>query len=104
MPNPEQITCYKQDGCTDCGLFAIAYAVDILNANNVYDLIFDQIKMRKQLTLELYEKSKSLKNHIGTLRKQKYIKNIQKNIFTMEQAPTFSWIKIKNNTKAFKQD
>ena len=49
MPNPEQITCYKQVGCTDCGLFAIAYAVDILNANNVYDLIFDQIKMRKQL-------------------------------------------------------
>ena len=63
MPNPEQITCYKQAGCTDCGLFAIAYAVDILNANNVYDLIFDQIKMRKQLiawseqrkiTFELY--------------------------------------------------
>lgn len=63
MPNPEQITCYKQVGCTDCGLFAIAYAVDILNANNVYDLIFDQIKMRKQLiawseqrkiTFELY--------------------------------------------------
>ena len=49
MPNPEQITCYKQVECTDCGLFAIAYAVDILNANNVYDLIFDQIKMRKQL-------------------------------------------------------
>ena len=64
MPNPEQITCYKQDGCTDCGLFAIAYAVDILNVNNVYDLIFDQIKMRKQLigwseqrktAFELYE-------------------------------------------------
>ena len=63
MPNPEQITCYKQVGCTDCGLFAITYAVDILNANNVYDLIFDQIKMRKQLiawseqrkiTFELY--------------------------------------------------
>ena len=63
MPNPEQITCYKQVGCTDCGLFAFAYAVDILNANNVYDLIFDQIKMRKQLiawseqrkiTFELY--------------------------------------------------
>ena len=64
MPNLEQITCYKQVGCTDCGLFAIAYAVDILNANNVYDLILDQIKMRKQLitwseqrkiTFELYE-------------------------------------------------
>ena len=63
MPNLEQVTCYKQVGCTDCRLFAIAYAVDILNANNVYDLIFDQIKMRKQLiawseqrkiTFELY--------------------------------------------------
>ena len=64
MPNLEQITCYKQVGCTDCGLFAIAHAADILNANNVYDLILDQIKMRKQLitwseqrkiTFELYE-------------------------------------------------
>ena len=34
---------------SDYGLFPIAYAVDILNANNVFDLIFDQIKMRKQL-------------------------------------------------------
>ena len=34
---------------SDYGLFAIAYAVDILNANNVFDLIFDQIKMKKQL-------------------------------------------------------
>ena len=29
MPNFEQIKCYKQVGSTDCGLFAIAYAVDI---------------------------------------------------------------------------
>ena len=47
MPNFEQIKCCEQVGITNCGLFA--YAVDILNENNVYDLIFDQIKMREHL-------------------------------------------------------
>ena len=66
MPNFEQIKCYEQVGSTDCGLFAIAYAVDILNGNNVYDLIYDQNKMREHLiacfeqrkitTFPLYEK------------------------------------------------
>ena len=58
--------CYEQVGSTDCGLFAIAYAVDILNDNNAYDLIYDQTKMteylivcfdqRKITTFLLYEK------------------------------------------------
>ena len=66
MPNFEQIRCYKQVGSTDCGLFAIVSAVDILNGNNVYDLIYQQTKMRKHLiacfeqrkltTFPLYEK------------------------------------------------
>ena len=63
MPNFEQIRCYKQVGSTDCGLFAIASAVDILNGNNVYDLIYHQTKMREHLieqrkltTFPLYEK------------------------------------------------
>ena len=49
MPNFEQIKCYEQVGSTDCGLFAIAYAADILNGNNIYDLIYDQTKMREHL-------------------------------------------------------
>ena len=49
MPNFEQIKCYEQVGSTDCGLFAIAYAVDILNGNNDYGFIYDQTKMREQL-------------------------------------------------------
>ena len=46
MPNFEQIKCYEQVRSTDCGLFAIAYAADILNGNDIYDLIYDQTKMR----------------------------------------------------------
>ena len=66
MPDFEQIKCYEQVGSTDCGLFAIAYAADILNGNNIYDLIYAQTKMREHLiacfeqrkitTFPLYEK------------------------------------------------
>ena len=66
MPHFEQNKYYEQVGSTDCGLFAIAYAADILNGNNVYDLIYDQTKMREHLigcfekrkitTFSLYEK------------------------------------------------
>ena len=49
MPNFEQIKCYEQVGSTDCGLFAIACALDISNGNNVYDLVYDQTKMREHL-------------------------------------------------------
>ena len=38
MPNFEQIKCYEQVGSTFFRLFAIAYPVNILNYNNVYDL------------------------------------------------------------------
>ena len=66
VPNFEQIKCYEQVRSTDCGLFAIAYVKGILNGNNVYDLIYDQTKMREHLiacfeqrkitTFPLYEK------------------------------------------------
>ena len=66
MPNFEHIKCYEQVGNTDCRMFAIAYAADILNGNNIYDLIYDQTKMREHLiacseqrkitTFSLYEK------------------------------------------------
>ena len=46
VPNFEQIKCYKHVGYTDCGLFAIAYAEDILNGNNNYNLIYDKTKIR----------------------------------------------------------
>ena len=49
MPNFEQIKCYEQFGSTDCRLFAIADAVDILNGNDIYGLIYDQTKMRDHL-------------------------------------------------------
>ena len=49
VPNFEQIKCYEQVRSTDCGLFAIAYVKGILNGNNVYDLIYDQTKMREHL-------------------------------------------------------
>ena len=76
MPNLEQITCYKQVGCTDCGLFAIAYAVDILNANNVYDLIFDQIKMRKQLIACLNNE----KSHLNFTKIEIHKKHTEKHL------------------------
>ena len=49
MPNLKQIKCYEQVGSTNCELFAIVYAVNILNNNNVYDLIYDQTQMREHL-------------------------------------------------------
>ena len=68
MPNFEQIKCYEQVRSTDSGVIAIAYAVDILNGSNVYDLVYDQTKtkmrehliacfqQRKITTFPLYEK------------------------------------------------
>ena len=57
MPNFEQSKCCEQVGSTDCGLFAIAYAADILNGNNVYDLIYNQTKMR-ELLIACFEQRK----------------------------------------------
>ena len=72
VPNFEQIKCYEQVRSTDCGLFAIAYVKGILNGNNVYDLIYDQTKMREHLiacfeqrkitTFPLYEKRNTKKS------------------------------------------
>lgn len=49
MPNFQQIKCYEHVGSRDCGPFAIAYAVDILNKSNVYNLIYEQNKMTEHL-------------------------------------------------------
>ena len=57
MPNFKQIKYYEKVGNTDYGLFAIAYAADNLNRSNVYDLIYDQTKMREHL-IGCFEKRK----------------------------------------------
>jgi len=41
---------HTQIGYTDCGLFAIAYAVDLSLGNNPADIIYDQNTMRKHLS------------------------------------------------------
>ena len=71
MQNFEQTKCYEQLGSTDCGLFAIAYAVDVSNGNNVYDLINNQsqdertfmccFEQRKITSFPLYEKTNTEK-------------------------------------------
>ena len=57
MPNFQQIKCYEHVGSRDCGPFAIAYAVDILNKSNVYNLIYEQNKMREHL-INYFEQQK----------------------------------------------
>ena len=41
---------YTQTGSTDCGLYAIAYAVDLAAGNNHFDIIYDQSAMRSHLS------------------------------------------------------
>ena len=79
MPYLEQIKCQEQVGSTDCGLFAIAYAKDILNGNNVYDLIHDQTKMREHLT-DCFEQPK-ITFPIYKKRNVEKSSYIQRNIF-----------------------
>ena len=95
MPNFEQIKCYEQVGSTDCGKFVIAYAVDILNGNNIYDLIYEQTTIRENLIacfeqrkvtmFPLYQRTNTEK--VVIYRKSSYI---QRNIFSMEQASALS--------------
>ena len=40
----------QQQGVTDCGLFAIAYAVHLANGNDPAKVKFEQKKMRTHLT------------------------------------------------------
>lgn len=48
-PAYRQVICHKQHGSTDCGIFAIAYAIDILNSQEPHKYIYDQSKMRQHL-------------------------------------------------------
>jgi len=49
LPNYERVPCHRQSGGTDCGLFAIAYAIDLLLGNNPSTIIYDQSKFRNHL-------------------------------------------------------
>ena len=49
VPVYQQIQCIKQHGTFDCGIFAIAYAIDLLHGNNPHQITYDQSKMRNHL-------------------------------------------------------
>ena len=49
LPVYHQVTCQKQTGGTDCGLFAIANAMEVLMGNDIGQVVFDQTMMRKHL-------------------------------------------------------
>ena len=46
---------HKQVGTTDCGVFAIAYSIDILFGNNPSKIVHDQLKLRQNL-VDCFEK------------------------------------------------
>ena len=49
LPPYRKIQCHKQCGNNDCGVFAIAYAVDVLLENEIQNIIYNQSSMRTHL-------------------------------------------------------
>ena len=49
FPQYQPSQCHKQVGTTDCGVFAIAYSIDILFGNNPSEIVYDQSKLRQHL-------------------------------------------------------
>ena len=49
LPQFKQHTCHKQLGATDCGIFSLAYAINVLRGNNPQHIRYDQSKMREHL-------------------------------------------------------
>ena len=68
MSNFKQIKCNEQVGSANCELFATAYAVNILNGDNVYNLIYNETKMREHL-IACFEQRE---NTFPLLQKKKY--------------------------------
>ena len=100
MPNFQQIKCYEHVGSRDCGPFAIAYAVDILNKSNVYNLIYEQNKMREHL-ITYFEQKKWQNFHFTK-------KEIQKKLHTKKDlhhgiSPDIQLDYNKKNTKTYKK-
>ena len=56
-PLYHQYKCFQQHGGTDCGIFATAYAVDLLEGSKPYQFIYDQSKMRQHL-IDCFEAGK----------------------------------------------
>ena len=57
MPAYKIMECQKQVGSTDCGLFAIANAIEIILGNDLTSIVFDQSMMRTHL-ISCFEKGK----------------------------------------------
>ena len=49
MPPYMHYQCHKQLGNTDCGVFAIAYAIDVVSGNEPHKIRYDQNRMREHL-------------------------------------------------------
>ena len=47
--------CHQQVGTTDCGVFAIAYSIDILFGNNPSEIVYDQSILPQHL-VDCFEK------------------------------------------------
>ena len=54
-PPHKRVLCHKQAGSSDCGLVAIAYAIDLLHGDNPKNIIYDQSKMRDHFLKNLEE-------------------------------------------------
>ena len=57
VPPYVQHKCYKQVGSTDCGIFAIAFAIDLLHGNEPHKVVYEQRRMREHL-VKCYEVGK----------------------------------------------
>ena len=78
MQTFHRVKCYQQQGSSDCGLYSIAYAVDLLENIDPATIIYDQSRMREHLigcfkkgkitSLPKYKVSfiQENKNHINT--------------------------------------
>ena len=73
----QQIKCIQQNGVRDCGVFAIAYATDILNGNKPHEITYDQKKMREHLiNCFKHEKMTPFPKYCTTNEKPENIKNL----------------------------
>ena len=49
FPQNQPLPCHKQVATTYCGVFAIAYSIEILFGNNQTEVAYDQSKLRQHL-------------------------------------------------------
>jgi hypothetical protein len=45
----QRMRCQQQVGSSECGLFSIAFAVDLLEGNDISEIVYDQSQMRNHL-------------------------------------------------------